>query len=209
MWWVRFRVPGVLGSRSGSGFRVRVPGSLISPSLQASLRRTWNSEPRSLPELVTRTPGNLERTRNEEPNLEPRTRNPEPYPIHMIADHQRSTSSMIDQRRGVRRRRPAEDPVGKEAINRAVFPLQVDPRVHDRRKLLVTAGDEIRERDLHRSRHGHRDRVFRVEERVGGAAFRGCDEGIDGLTMRSRTPPSMPSIGTISACGSSSRTFRV
>jgi len=44
-------------------------------------RRKENPEPGTQGPGTIEPPGNLERTRNEEPNLEPRTRNPEPYPI--------------------------------------------------------------------------------------------------------------------------------
>jgi len=83
--WVRvpgsgFRVPGwVPGSgfvpgNSFTGSRLRVPSGGVLISLPSgNLRRTWNSEPRN-PES-TSSPGNLERTRNEAPNGEPRTRN--------------------------------------------------------------------------------------------------------------------------------------
>ena len=78
-----FRVPGsgfqvgfqVPGSFQVPCSRVPVPsaGFAISSALQSSLRRTWNSETKE-PGTIER-PGNPERTRNEEPNLELRTRN--------------------------------------------------------------------------------------------------------------------------------------
>ena len=72
----------VLGSRLGSGFRVRsrflvhgfrfkcrVRNIAVAPIEPATNLELGTKEPGTL------NPGNLERTRNEEPNLEPRTRN--------------------------------------------------------------------------------------------------------------------------------------
>ena len=71
-----FRVPGWLpGSGSFQVPRSRVPvpsaGFVVSPSLQSSLRRTWNSEPRNQEPLNPRGTWNERGTRNPTWNPEP------------------------------------------------------------------------------------------------------------------------------------------
>ena len=81
--WVRFRVPGSgfqVGFQVPGSFQVpcsRVPGSkcrvpdiAVAPIEPATNLELGTKEPGTV-----EPPGNLERTRNEEPNLEPRTRN--------------------------------------------------------------------------------------------------------------------------------------